>query len=176
MREKLFGPLGMTDTGFGAPSKPNSPWGHSSGLLRWSRKDPATRGSDNAPVLGPAGTVHATLDDYARFLAAHLEGARGKDGIVTAETFGTLHTPPDGGHYAMGWIVVNRGWAGGRVLSHDGSNTMWYASVWLAPKKDMAFFAVTNAGGSKDSEAVGKAVETLIGRHLDQRNVGQAEE
>ena len=111
--------------------------------------------------------MHATLDDYARFLAAHLEGTQGKDGIVTAETFGMLHTPPEGSDYAMGWSIVNRGWAGGRTLSHGGSNTLWYATVWLAPEKDMAFFAVTNAAGTKASKAVNEAIETLIGRHLD---------
>ena len=176
MRERIFEPLGMTNAGFAAPSKPNSPWGHRDGLFRLSPMDPAKRGSDNAPVLGPAGTVHATLDDYVRFLAAHMAGAQGKDGIVTAETFRTLHTPPDGSDYAKGWIVVERGWAGGRALTHSGSNTMWYATAWLAPEKNIAFFAVTNAGGDKASEAVNKAIEALIGRHLDQRNVGQAEE
>ncbi len=165
-RKKIFEPLGMTDSGFGAPSNTNSPWGHRSSVLRKTPMDPTTRGSDNAPVLGPAGTVHVTLEDYARFLTAHMEGAQGKDGIVSAETFATLHTPRPGGKYAKGWIVVSRGWAGGQALSHSGSNTMWYATAWLAPEKNTAFFAVTNAGGDKASVAVNKAIEALISRHL----------
>lgn len=166
MQEKLFGPLGMTNTGFGAPSKPGSPWGHESGLFGWSPKDPASRGSDNAPVLGPAGTVHGTLEDYARFIAAHLKGAQGQGGIVSAETFKTLHAPLPGGDYGMGWIITERDWAGGRALTHGGSNTLWFATVWIAPEKDMAFFAVTNAGGDKAFEAVDKAIGAMIGRHL----------
>lgn len=167
MREKLFEPLGMNDTGFGAPSRPGAPWGHDGGLFGWKPKDPTERNSDNPPVMGPAGTVHTTMEDYARFIAAHLKGARGEDGIVTAETFRTLHAPTPGGEYAMGWIVAERGWAGGPALTHGGSNTLWFATVWLAPEKNMAFFAVTNAGGDKAFEAVDKAVGMLIGRHLD---------
>lgn len=164
MQTRLFDPLGMAHTGFGAPSDPGDPWGHQSGWLRWKPMDPADRVSDNAPVLGPAGTVHATLDDYARFIAAHLAGARGTGGIVSAETFATLHTPPEGGDYAIGWSIAERDWAGGRTLAHSGSNTLWYATVWIAPEKDMAFFAATNVGGSKAFEGVDEAIGLLIGR------------
>ena len=166
MREKLFGPLGMKNTGFGAPSEPGAPWGHEVGLLGWSPKNPTARNADNPPVLGPAGTVHTTMDDYARFIAAHLKGAQGTGGIVSAETFATLHTPSPGGDYAMGWGVEERGWAGGRTLTHSGSNTLWYATVWIAPEKGMAFFAVTNVGGDAGGKAVDEAIEMLIGRHL----------
>lgn len=166
MQEKLFAPLGMTNTGFGAPSKAGAPWGHDSGLLGWMPKEPAARNADNAPVLGPAGTVHTTMDDYARFIAAHLKGAEGQGGIVSAETFATLHAPLPGGNYGMGWIVTERSWAGGRTLTHGGSNTLWYTSVWIAPEKDMAFFAVTNAGGDTAGKAVNEAIEALIERHL----------
>jgi len=167
MVEKLFEPLGMKNTGFGAPSRPGAPWGHGDGLFGWKPKDPAARNSDNAPVIGPAGTVHATLDDYARFIAAHVRGARGDGGIVSAELFRTLHTPAADGDYSLGWIAVERDWAGGLALSHSGSNTLWFATVWLAPVKDMAFFAVTNAGGGDASAAANEAIEVLIGRHLD---------
>lgn len=163
IRERLFEPLGMSSTSFGAPVKPGSPWGHRSGLLSWTPMDPNKRKADNAPVLGPAGTVHSTLDDYAKFIAAHLKGARGAGGIVSAETFATLHTPFEGGDYAMGWIVTERSWAGGRALTHGGSNTLWFATAWLAPEKNMAYFAVTNAGGNTAFRAVDEAVSTLIG-------------
>jgi len=166
MGERLFAPLGMTSTGFGAPTKPGSPWGHESGFLGWSPKNPTARNADNAPVLGPAGTVHTTLEDYARFVAAHLKGAQGQEGIVSAETFKTLHAPLPDGEYGMGWIITEREWAGGRALTHGGSNTLWFATVWLAPEKDMAFFAVTNAGGDTAFEAVDKAIGAMIGRHL----------
>ncbi|MCC6824030.1 MAG: serine hydrolase [Verrucomicrobia subdivision 3 bacterium] len=85
---------------------------------------------------------------------------------MSAETFATLHAPLPGGDYGMGWIVTERGWAGGRTLTHGGSNTLWFVTVWIAPEKDMAFFAATNAGGDPAFQAVDKAVEEMIGRHL----------
>lgn len=166
MKEKLFVPLGMTNTGFGPPARPGSPWGHASGLLGWKALAPATRGSDNPPVMGPAGTVHTTMVDYSRFVAAHLKGAQGVGGIVSAETFAALHTPDGGGDYGMGWIVTEREWAGGRVLTHGGSNTLWFVTVWIAPEKDMAFFAATNAGGDDAFQAVDLAVSLLIERFV----------
>lgn len=169
MQEKLFGPLGMKDTDFGPPSRPGSPWGHESGLLGWKPMDPASLSSDNPPVMGPAGTVHTTMEDYSRFLAAQLKGAQGKDGIVKSETFRTLHTAADGGDYAMGWIVTARDWAGGRVLTHGGSNTLWYTTVWIAPEKDKVYFAATNAGGDTAGKAVNEAIELLIGRQTELR-------
>lgn len=164
MEEKLFEPLGMVNSSFGAPSKPGAPWGHRKALFGWRPIAPDTRQSDNALVVGPAGTVHATMDDYAKFVAAHLAGARGEDGIVSAETFATLHTPPEGGDYAMGWMVLERGWAGGRALSHSGSNTMWFATVWIAPEKNLAYFGATNVGGKKAFGAVDKTITALIER------------
>ena len=42
-----------------------------------------------------------------------------------------------GEEYAGGWIVVDRSWAGGRALNHNGSNTFWYCTIWLAPARDL---------------------------------------
>ena len=76
MRERLFEPLGMTTAGFGIPGKPGTtiePWGHReiSGRLEPVQED-------NAPALGPAGTVHVSMPDWAKFASLHLQAARGK--------------------------------------------------------------------------------------------------
>ena len=103
-----------------------------------------------------------------------MAGTQGKDGIVTAETFRRLHTPPEGGAYSMGWVIADRSWAGGQALMCVGTNTRWYATAWLAPEKDMAFFAATNAGGEGASKAVNEAIEFLIDHHLDLRTTRKA--
>jgi CubicO group peptidase (beta-lactamase class C family) len=167
LQTRLFEKLNMTHAGFGAPKDAESAWGHNSGWIRWIPVSPEKKGSDNAPVLGPAGTVHADLGSYARFVAAHLAGARGEDNVVSAKTYKILHTPPAGRTYALGWGTAERAWADGKTLSHNGSNTMWFATVWLAPQKNMAFFAVSNAGGKTGSEGVNAAIEAMIGRHLE---------
>lgn len=157
MRERLFGPLGMTSAGFGPPGTPGTldePWGHEAGGKPTQH--------DNAPALGPAGTVHATIPDWARFAALHLKGAQGKARLLKASTFRTLHTPPGGGDYAGGWLVLNRPWAGGRALTHSGSNTYWYCTVWLAPARDFGILVATNQGGDVAAKACDEASESLI--------------
>lgn len=142
MREDLFGPLKMTAAGFGPPAGPH-PWGHSEMLDSNTAIQP-TLLADNPGVLGPAGVVHATLSDWARFGVLHLAAARGKPRLLTAETFATLHAPVTD-HYAMGWIVANDDdFGGASVLAHDGSNTFWYARILLVPDQDRGFLIVTN--------------------------------
>lgn len=163
MERELFRPLQMSNTGFGAP-KSDAPWGHHRIKKAWQGVDPKSLGSDNPPILGPAGTVHTTLQDYAKFLALHLGGAQGRDGIVRLDSIQQLHNPPAGFDYAAGWIVAKRPWGGGTVLTHSGSNTMWFATAWLAPERNFAVFAVTNAAGEGVAEAIDAACSLLIQR------------
>lgn len=169
LREELLDPLGMTATGFGAPGAPGTPtepWGHLRQGSGWAPVPPGPN-ADNPDVLGPAGTVHTTLGDYARFVMAHLAGARGTGGLVSAAGFARLHQPVPGTTSALGWGVGQRDWARGRVLQHAGSNTLWYAVVWIAPERDLAMFAVTNAAGidgSIGAQGTDRAVQILLQR------------
>mgnify|MGYP001297001515 CR=1 FL=1 len=69
--------------------------------------------------------------------AAHLRAARGESELLSAPSFAHLHTPQEGETYAGGWIVVERE-GDGRILTHDGSNTAWYAHAVLVPAHDLA--------------------------------------
>ena len=161
-REKIFRPLGMATAGFGAPGTPqknDQPRGHK------PDGSPVEVGpaADNPVAIGPAGTVHCSVEDWAKFVAANLPSA--KTELVKPETLEKLHTP--GGSdpkYAMGWIIAeNQPWAGSPALTHAGSNTMWYAVVWLAPEKD---FAVLVACNQANPEACNDAVIALIADHF----------
>jgi CubicO group peptidase (beta-lactamase class C family) len=157
MRERLFEPLAMTSAGFGPPGKPGQivePWGH-------NHDGEATQG-DNPAVIGPAGTVHCTLADWAKFASLHVRGGQGKAKLLEAATFRTLQTPPGGFDYAGGWIVADRPWAGGKALTHSGSNTTWYCTAWLAPARDFATLVATNQGGEDVGKALDEASEGLI--------------
>ena len=166
MRKDLFDPLGMASCGFGPPGTAaavDQPWGHQSG--GGGAPAPVAPGpqADNPPSLGPAGTVHCSLADWGRFLAVHLAGARRETTpLVSAATLTRLQTPPDGGDYAAGWRVVDRAWAGGRALTHSGSNTMWFATVWIAPANDMIYAVVTNRGDDAAAAAVDSVFAPLV--------------
>lgn len=167
MRVRLFGPLGMTSAGFGAPGTRDvvdEPRGH---RADGSPMDPGP-GSDNPAAIGPAGIVHASIDDWAKYVALHLRGDLGDARLVSAETFRKLHAPADGPPppYAMGWGITDREWGGGRVLTHNGSNTMWFAVTWIAPARDFAVLVACNRGGKSGETACDEAASALIRDHL----------
>jgi CubicO group peptidase (beta-lactamase class C family) len=162
MREKIFRTLGMTTAGFGAPgtrAKNDQPRGHKAD---GSPVEPGPE-ADNPVAIGPAGIVHCSIGDWAKFAAANLPSAKTK--LVKPETLEKLHTPAPGDPpYAMGWIIAdNQPWAAGPALTHAGSNTMWFAVAWLAPKKD---FAVLVACNQANDEACNDAVLALIADHF----------
>ena len=169
MREKLFQPLNMTTAGFGPPGdaqKIDQPWPHKTGLFGGvSPIAPGDLGSDNPPFYASAGTVHCSLADWEKFTLLHL-GHPENSNIVTSATLTRLHSLPFGGDYGYGWSVVERDWAGGKALTHAGSNTVNFAVIWLAPRKDFAVLIVTNRGGDSAFEACDKAAGALIKRYL----------
>ena len=167
IRERLFDPLGMTSAGFGAPGTPDrvdQPRGHKE---NGDSVEPG-RDADNPPAIAPAGTVHCTLEDWAKFIQLHLDAAMGAPRMLSAESFHTLQTPANNlrPEYAMGWGIASREWAGGKVLTHNGTNTMWFCAVWIAPLKGFAVMAACNQGGKKAEKTVDEAVWMLVQQHL----------
>lgn len=163
MRKELFKPLGMTTAGFGPPGaakRVDQPCGHLEAGEMWLPVPPGPL-ADNPAVIGPAGTVHCSLADWAKFAMLHVRGEKGKEPLLPAEVFRKLHTATDG-EYAFGWVVTSRPWAGGTALTHAGSNTMWMAVIWLAPKRDEAFLAATNVGAESGFTACDAAISELI--------------
>ena len=150
IQDRVFAPLALTSAGFGAPKgeRPDQePVGHLV-LPNGTRipVDPFVTRADNTPLIAPAGTVHMTIGDLARYGAAHLDGEYGSDPVLLSRSsWRRLHAPFLNG-YARGWVRWERDWAGGPVIGHDGSNTLWYALLMLLPAKNMTLAFVTNDG------------------------------
>ncbi len=170
----LFDPLGMASAGFGAPGTAgavDAPYGHANRLFVLQPVEPGPE-ADNPPAIAPAGTVHVSLRDWAKFVALHVRGAQDRltpeqARVLSAATIRRLQTPPPGADYAPGWGVAERDW-GGRVLTHAGSNTMWFALAWLAPEKDFAVLVTTNAGADTAAQACEQAAGALIQHCLNE--------
>jgi len=170
MTEKLFKPLHMDSAGFGPPwttDKADQPWGHVRKLILTIPVQ-----ADNPPAIASAGRVHCSLDDLARFAIFHLQ-CNATNGLLKPETLAKLHAPPGVANlasplenYACGWVVLQRGWAGGTTLWHNGSNSMWYLVMWLAPEKDFGVIAVTNIAGSGAEQACDEAATAMISKWL----------
>jgi CubicO group peptidase (beta-lactamase class C family) len=168
MAGRVFAPLRMASAGVGPPADgdPLQPWGHTRGWLGGVRPVPPQPRGDNPPAFGPAGRVHCSLNDWCRFLAAHLDRGRGSRPLLSAASFEKLHTRPPDGEYALGWNVLDRQWAGGLALNHGGSNTTFFASAWLAPGRDHGQVVVTNRGDARAARAVDDVHRRLIEQFL----------
>ncbi len=157
LRDRVFAPLKLTSAGFGPPrgDGPNQePVGHVA-WFRWFRKpmDPFTTRADNSPVMAPAGVVHMTIGDLARYGAVHLGGESGSlPGLLPQSAWKRLHTPflDD---YACGWACYTSDSAGGPVIWHNGSNTMWYALLVVLLARNLVLAFATNDGAIGVAEA-----------------------
>jgi CubicO group peptidase (beta-lactamase class C family) len=146
MKQKLFDPLVMSSAGFGIPDKHQSidqPWGHQRSGGKWQ---PSL--SYDAEALGPAGEINCNIEDWAKFLSIFLSD---KNPVLDNKIINKLVEPV--GFYAAGWgIIEDRPWAKGKVLSHNGSNGIWYATVNVATKIDRAWVVVTNSRDFSSTE------------------------
>jgi CubicO group peptidase (beta-lactamase class C family) len=148
MQTQIFQPLGMTMAGFGAmgtAGKVDQPLQHLGFGEQRQIVEPGAL-ADNPDAIAPAGKVHCAIGDWGKFIALHLQGYQGTSQLLKPETIQFLHQPSPQGNYAAGWMLMQRDWGNGIVLYHNGSNTMNYAIVWVAPRKDFALLAMTNQG------------------------------
>lgn len=171
MRIRITEPLNMQTMGFGPvlsgenvsaaktgaiePFQIDVPFGHTakpsinnlfSGILGTEAKaDWNPVQIDNAPVMGPAGSVHATLYDWAKFTLLFADPKGNERLNISADVWKKLLESEAKEGYAGGWIVTERSWGGGRVYTHAGSNTTWYCVVFVAPEKNLCLLAATNA-------------------------------
>ncbi len=168
LTERVLAPLGIREFGFGVPSHAvaASPKGHaSSGVVN---------DGDNPQAIAPAGTLHMTLGEWAKFVAFQLGAAAPKELEGAAKLRAYLHTPSDTPQReALGWFALDRPW-GGRVLTHSGSNTLWYCVAWLAPEKGFAVLAATNQGGDAMAKACDEACAAMIRLQTERRADTQA--
>ena len=107
------------------------------------------------------------MGDLANYAAFHMAGERGESKLLKAESFKKLHTAVAGNdYYALGWNVLKRSWANGRALMHNGSNTMFYVVVWMAPDKNCAVIVASNIGRDEAFEGCDEAAGKLINQYL----------
>ncbi len=168
IKKLLFDPLGMDSAGFGPMAKMNTkdaPWeyylqnGHHKAV-------PPGPYADNPDTIAPAGKVHCSVEDWAKYIALHLRGEEGKNGLLPADIIKKLHTAPKGSIYADGWVVLTRVWADGEALWHNGSNNLNYSEVWMAPKRDFAVLVMMNQGGTEAAAAADAVATKLIIQYI----------
>lgn len=160
IRGRVFIPLGMESAGFGPPAADGGngdPWGHVVGPDGTPTPvDPASPGADNPRGLGPAGTVHASIADLAKYLQVWID-----DGapLITRETYRVIATEVRDG-MALGWLTAS--FEGAPLLAHDGSNSMFYSTMRVVPDQDWGLVVAANAGSAQ--RLVTELADHLIAR------------
>ncbi len=168
--ERVITPLGITSAGFGTagtPGKEDQPLEHTA---NHAPIEPSFY-ADNPPIYLPAGNIHMSVRDWAKFIRWVLLAENGNQTLLRRQTARVLTTAvvridaPT--QYAMGWVVEDITWLGGKVLFHGGSNTYNSAEAYAMPNMRFGVILVTNQGGtSYGGHPLNPAVSRLIDFHL----------
>lgn len=155
---QVFKPLGMDQAGFGPP-KGDAPQGHRLNPLTGALT-PVGDGpeADNPMALGPAGTAHVTLDDWASFIRVFLDP---KQTFLSPDSLKRLITPAPGAAYALGWGIVDDPLSG-PLLAHAGSNTMWYAQAAIAREHGVGVLVTANCATDTCQKAVAALTNAML--------------
>lgn len=167
MKNRVFEPLGMTNTEFYSAKKlkrAKDPllWGHVSGS--GDPIKPGEPGSENPTVYAGCGTIRTTIDDWAKYISWHINESAGpvlkSDETVRRLHDGVANRGAPGQSYGFGWIHFESPF--GRTLQHAGSNTNQFSLVWVMPDAKRATLVVTNTGEEQAFAACDAATATLM--------------
>ncbi|MCY6382098.1 serine hydrolase domain-containing protein [Hoeflea prorocentri] len=140
--DELAVPLDLKSLGFGAPVKDGAPWGHGGFVLFKREVSPQADITDNPPWLGPAGTIHLSLNDLVLWGQAHLAACKGEaDQFLSAKSCLAMQEII-AENYGLGWVIEDN--KDPPHIWHNGSNTMWYAKLVILPDQDRVLAAATN--------------------------------
>ena len=154
VRRELARPLGMKTLGFGYPATaatPDQPRGHSESDGRVVEL-PLDESRQLPVCLWPAGAVHCSIGDLARYAADHLNGLRGRRALLPRALYRRLHRRLDGGEdgFTMGW-GVRRDPRWGVTHFGSGSGGWFFVRIVLVPELDAAVVAASNSGRAADA-------------------------
>lgn len=137
----IFQPLKMKSAGVGWPTEidPTFPEGHEdSGQLQ--NIDTYFIG----PYLEPAGDVHSSMKDLAKYAIAHLNGLNGTNDFISANAIKLLHEPKEGSAYAGGWMIEEID--GKTIYHHAGTAGTFFSYIALNPASNSAYVIAANSG------------------------------
>jgi len=161
--ERLFKPLGMDRSTFGAPDPDKvddvaSPYELDGEKVK---KVPHYKGW----AVGPAGSIYSSAREMSNWLQLHLnDGKYGDKQIVTESTMKLLHMPKmvmGGGSREMPITAYGYGWVfqpyrGHHFLWHNGGIDGFYAFIGFLPYDDFGLVILTNRAGNPAPEIISR--------------------
>ena len=178
---RLFEPLQLRTAGFGSQSslgRVDAPLGHVRGEDGQVRAFLAGPWGDNPPIIGPAGTVHLSILDFATWAAWNTTEGRGSPPLVGSKTIRKLQTrvvdmpakpdapagTPSSGGYGLGWGITTLPFARDPFVFHGGSNNLNLAYILLQPRDSFGLVLAANIGGPRTNDALMAIAAELYGR------------
>lgn len=154
-------PLSLSSLGFGAPQDIDEPRGHQS-ILGYKRPvSPEDVFSDNPKWMGPAGTIHLSMADLSKWGQVHISACSGRlSNFLTQESCRVMQSPIST-DYGLGWVIQEAG-TSETIVWHNGSNTMWYALLYLIPNKDIAVAVATNVYTPKRLDRLARELSVAL--------------
>lgn len=158
--EYVFNPMEIKSFGFGRPAlnDEKQPWGH---WQQWQGQTDQVSVKPNEFALEsierPAGDVHLSFIDFAKYAQHHLKGLQGKSTYADKDFFNELHTIRD--EYALGWGEQYR--YGERCSIHYGSEATFFAVVVIFHEIDLAIVIVANSATQEAKHGVGELLKSL---------------
>jgi CubicO group peptidase (beta-lactamase class C family) len=168
--QRIFTPLNLETAGFGPQAsvgRVDAPLGHATRADGTLKPILAGPDGDNALIIGPAGTVHLSILDFAAWAGWQAGEGRRDPALVRPETLRKLHTQviavpphdappgtPPAGYYCLGWGIATLPFAPEPFLTHTGSNNMNLAMILLRPKQDFGMVLATNVAGTNADVAL----------------------
>jgi CubicO group peptidase (beta-lactamase class C family) len=165
VRERIFGPLGMSASNFSVDSLKMAP----EHALGYNEDEGKVERIDyrNIDAIGPAGSINSNIVDMSRWVMLHLADGReeGKE-LIPENIMRQLHAPqvvmPGGlssakdgllfNLYANGWM--EHAFRGHRLLEHGGNIDGFSAMVTFMPDDDIGMVILTNMNETNLPEAV----------------------
>ncbi|CAF4399667.1 unnamed protein product, partial [Adineta steineri] len=118
-------------------------------------------------ATGPAGYIACTMQDWVKFLRAHVIGV--STGYLTAATADKLKRPfIDVEGFGLGVQAYNRAWATpGQALVHWGDLFGHETVFWMTPGRDLIVAIFTNClSADKTGLALDNAANLLLARYV----------
>ena len=166
---RIFGKLGLSSGGYLMPATPvadrlTQPWGHRDGRP----VDPSVQENELPAIMVPCGGLNMTVDDLARYAAAHCAGELGLCTELDQTMWHTLHYTGSTANptYFYGWFPASFSEIaalGPGAICHTGNNGNFSTLMIVAPSTGITVVAVCNEGSTTCSDpAIHEAIAIIL--------------
>jgi CubicO group peptidase (beta-lactamase class C family) len=175
INEEVFEPLNMKTAGFGIPkdsATATQPRGHKlhyqwfirARLMPMQPDDP---NADLPSFYGPAGLMHASLNDWAKFCQMLLEGMQGRSTHLSRSSFQAMLTPKifaNSAEYGLGIQIFAHPKSNRITLTHTGSNGLSRARFLIDTSTQRITLMAANSG-TDDVDAIFEEAQKRIANY-----------